>query len=215
MKIFITAVIALFGSVLVVNAGAETVSCEHKIILLPQSDAHHSMVNGTPVARSQFMVARHLDNFPGIEVFSENIATDMTGADFQGKNIGRTNRQMLDEVKRIFPNGLPSNYEDLNDEQKAYLMQNGGGMFALLTGRIGALYSAAESREQVSTVSTERRVLSEINSYFKVTPEAKSVVLILNPSYVIQGHDDQFPSECIVMPPDLKALFPQLSNLQN
>lgn len=202
-KFLITLSIA---SGLILSASASAASCDHKIILLPQLATRHAVIGAGPVALSQFLIARHLDNFPNMAVFTENISNDMTGEDYQGR-MAPAEKSQLARVKEIFPNGIPTDFESLNEDQKNYLMQNGGDMLALLSGRIPNLFSVPGGRSEGLAADYEKSVLSEINSYFKVAPEAKSVILILDAGYTLAGHDDQFPSECIMTPPDLKALL--------
>jgi len=204
MKILLTISMTILG--LSASCLASAATCDHKIILLPQLLTKRAPMQTGPIALSQFMIARRLEGFQGVAVFTENIQDDMRGENFRSAKRSTLEKMRYDKYKTAFPNGLPSSFDQLNGQQKEVLVQEGGDMIALMSGQVPMLYSATLGLESKDALDREKHALSEVNAYFSITNGAKNVILIVGADLDLSRHSDQFDPECIVTPADMKDI---------
>jgi len=154
-----------------------------------------------PVALSQFMISHHLDKLSDLPVFSDSIEQDLTledvGADSENDRV--------EKYIETFPNGVPELFGQLTVPQKEVLIEEGGAMIALLSGRLTTLYTAINGSEHEKAFDHEREALNGINAYFTLYPEVKTVVLVLGARFDLTRHWDQFNPECIETPAEIKG----------
>lgn len=218
-------------------AQAQSVSdCKHRILLLPQT--HASVLGGSlqvapenadKTARSQFAIAKYLEQHKDIPVFSEQVSTDQTV-----QTVSPDFKRAGAQIKSMFPNGLPQSFDDLTDDQKNIIARAGGDAISFilrntdmlhrvvendqvqdqLIGKVSAWaqknpYATTPPPEIVNTIFNVREnlALDQINSYFKAHPSQRDVVLIYGSDhyYSFRTHSDKFPAQCILVPYEFQS----------
>ncbi|MFN8944309.1 MAG: hypothetical protein ACK5WZ_06765 [Pseudobdellovibrionaceae bacterium] len=211
---------------------AQSVSdCKHKIHFLPQT--HPTVLgrslqmfpeNADKTARSQFAIAKYLERHKDMPVFSEQISTDQTV-----QTVSPEFKKVAAQIKSMFPNGLPQNFDNLAEDQKNIIALAGGDAISFILRNTNMLHRVVENDQiqdqligKVSSwtqanpnartpppdiVNTifnvrEKLALDQINNYIKAYPSKTDIILIYGSdhSYSFKTHPDKFPPQCILIP---------------
>lgn len=224
-------IIVLTSSLMPLTAISDPLNCDSQIRFLPQT--HRNVIalamgetNADELSRSQFQVASYIQKNSELPVFSEQVDTDLDQSSITGDLQIAGN-----QLKQLFPIGIPKTYEQLSSEQRKQLSSAGADGVLLLTGRISALHKVVPNRatqdsifariqqlmadlkptDKVSSDSElfrllndirERMALAEIQKFFVSNPNIKTVLLVYGRLHNFKRHGDIFPSECIETPSD-------------
>ena len=218
-------------------AHAQSVSdCKHRILLLPQTHAtvlggslQVAPENADKTARSQFAIAKYLEQHKDIPVFSEQVSTDQTV-----QTVTPDFKRAAAQIKSMFPNGLPQNFDGLSEEQKSIIARAGGDAISFilrntdslrrvvendqiqdqLTGKVSDWaqknpYAVTPTPEIANIIFNvrEKMALDQINTYLKANPAQRDVVLIYGSDhyYSFRTHSDKFPAQCILVPYEFQS----------
>lgn len=191
--------------------------------------AQTSEVKNSEVAASQLKVASYIERFPQIPVFSEQAADkdyswDMVPADKRA--------ELRSTFNQVFPAGLPGSPHALTDSQKQKLVNNGGDFVQLIRGRVSVLHRVVENRADLDAIfnpikswfsthsshsvsyppeigslvygAREKAALTQIQNYFSKNTSQRDAILIYGSNHSFRFYPDQFPPECIVIPPEFQ-----------
>jgi hypothetical protein len=211
--------------------GKTASDCKHRILLLPQT--HPTVLSGSlrvepenfvKTALSQFLIAKYLEQHKDLPVFSEQVSSDKTL-----QNVSPNFRKVAVQIKSMFPNGLPANFEGLTDDQKNVISRAGGDAISFILRNTDMLHRVVENDqiedqligkvsdwaqknpyattpppEIVNTIFNvrENMALDQINNYFKSNSKQRDVVLIYGSDhyYSFLSHPDKFSAQCILVP---------------
>lgn len=212
-------------------------SCKNRIFFLPQT--HPTILGGSlqiapenfdKTARSQFAIAKYLENNKGVSVFSEQVSSDQ-----KVETMSAEFKQTAAQIKEMFPGGLPAFYENLTDDQKNVIARAGGDAISFILRNTDMLHRVVENDQiqdqlikQVSDYVQnnpyatsysspeiyniifnvrENLALDEINKYFQSNPLQRNVILIYGSDhyYSFLTHSDKFPPKCILLPDEFKS----------
>lgn len=167
---------------------------------------------------------RSLKPHKDFPVFSEQVSTDQTV-----QTVSPDFKKAAAQIKSMFPNGLPQNFDGLTDDQKNIIARAGGDAISFILRNTDMLHRVVENNQiedqligKVSTwaqsnpdattpppeiVNTifnvrENLALDQINNYIKANPSQRDVVLIYGSDhyYSFRTHSDKFPGQCILVP---------------
>lgn len=160
------------------------------------------------IAKSQFEILKFLENHPNVPVIFENRQA--------GKYSETRFNIIKPEIKLLFPNGLPEEFEALNIQQQRVLATYGAAPFGLANGNIKEIKS--DSPENIKLMHEYSKNPSQIfNPEYLATSSmlrefntlTQAATLTTNEVYVVYGSAHRFDkvaNEC----------FPQLElNYQN
>jgi hypothetical protein len=222
--------ITFLGAILclVPNIARAQQTCEHRILVLPQT--HASVIRGSlevvdleETALSQFKVAKYIESHRQTPIFSEQFGVTTTPKLLPGLY----ESPLVKEYMEQFVDGLPQTYAALTIGQKTKLARGGGDFVAMLLGLVETVYGTTESNEiqdkkfeaisewiknhpEVKTIRQGSKIhriifeerdllaLAEINKFFAAHPEQKEVLLIFGARHNFAQYPFAFPSECIV-----------------
>lgn len=233
LNFIVPAALLLFNTL----AHAQSVSdCKHRILLLPQTHAtvlggslQVAPENADKTARSQFAIAKYLEQHKDMPVFSEQVSTDQTV-----QTVSPDFKKAAARIKSMFPNGLPQNFDGLTEDQKNIIARAGGDAISFilrntdmlhrvvendqiedqLIGKVSAWaqanpYATTPPPEIVNTIFNvrENMALDQINNYIKANPSQRDIVLIYGSdhSYSFRTHSDKFPAQCILIPYEFQS----------
>jgi hypothetical protein len=191
--------------------------------------AQTSEVQNNEVAASQLKVASYIERFPQVPVFSEQAADQ----DYSWDMVPADKRAALRSTfNQIFPRGLPESPYNLTDVQKQKLVDNGGDFVQLIRGRVSVLHRVVENREDLDAIfnpikrwfsthpsqvvsyppeigslvygAREKAALAQIQNYFSKNTTQRDAILIYGSNHSFKFYPDQFPPECIVIPPEFQ-----------
>lgn len=217
--------VVLFMALMVLTAHAA--ECSHRIIFLPQShptrsdDLRHYTSDVDEVARSQFSVAKYIEQHRNVPVFAEQaIARDYTWSDVDLKQ--------LPSLNKMFPHGLPEKFENLSIKQKTALVGYEAVFFELELGNMPIIHKVLENEEVRSQIyfpiqkwedehqrskelrpseivnlifeKRERLALEQIFDYWKANPGQKDALLIFGSAHRFDIYPDLISPNCIVIP---------------
>lgn len=216
--------------------GQTASDCKHRILLLPQT--HPTILGGSlrvepenfdKTARSQFSIAKYLEQHKDLPVFSEQVSSDKTL-----QTVSPDFRKVAAQIKVMFPSGLPANFDSLTDDQKNVISRAGGDAISFilrntdmlhrvvendqiadqLIGKVSSWaqknpYATTPPPEIVNTIFNvrEKMALDQINNYFKSNPKQRDVVLIYGSDhyYSFRSHPEKFAAQCILLPFDFQS----------
>jgi len=211
--------------------GQTASDCKHRILLLPQT--HPTVLSGSlqvlpenfdKTARSQFAIAKYLEQHKNLPIFSEQISSDKTL-----QTVSPDFRKVAAQIKSMFPNGLPEKFDGLTDTQKNVISRAGGDAISFILRNTDMLHRVVENDQievqligkvsdwvQKNPYSTtpppeieniifnlrEKMALDQINNYIKSHPNQRDVVLIYGSDhyYSFLTHPDKFAPQCILVP---------------
>jgi hypothetical protein len=211
--------------------GQTASDCKHRILLLPQT--HPTVLSGSlkiapenfdETARSQFSIAKYLEQHKDLPVFSEQVSSDKTL-----QTVSPDFRKVAAQIKSMFPNGLPSNFDELTDDQKNVISRAGGDAISFILRNtdmlhrvvendqieyqlIGKVSGWAQKNPEATTAPPEivniifnvreNMALDQINNYIKSHPNQRDVVLIYGSDhyYSFLSHPDKFAAQCVLVP---------------
>ena len=209
--------------------------CNKSIIFLPQT--HADVIQGgrkipaefaEEIAQSQFLIAKFLEAHSNIPIFSEQVDTDQSL-----KNASPDLLKLAVIYHQVFPNGVPSNYSALNQDQKFRLSDGGADATELLLGKIPLLHKVVANEQEQNSFfdplidwvkkhpnqpfppdldhrilyDREEAALREINQFFSTHPAEKQVILIYGAAHNFFAHSNSFDPSCIKVPPNFHSPF--------
>lgn len=217
--------------------GSQTdANCQNRIFFLPQTHANVlegglqvAPENFDKTARSQFAIAKYLENHPGLPVFSEQVSSDQ-----KIETVSEEFRKSAAQIKTMFPQGLPANFEDLSEQQADIIARAGGDAISFILRHAEKLHRVVENDQvqddlidQISSWSQknpnaitappeilnlvfkvrETMALEQINNYIKSNPAQRDLILIYGSAHTLtfKTHPELFPAECIIVPEEFKA----------
>lgn len=214
---------------LLLTGAAHAEDCKHRILFLPQT---HASIMGeqlqvTPewfnaTVQSQFKIATYLKQHKDLSVFSEQVSSETTM-----KTVSPDFLEVTKQIRSIFPNGLPVNFQTLTDQQKTIFAKAGGDAMTFMFGDIQEIHKVVESDqvedELIGKVTTwvkqhpyateyppeisniifnirEGLALDQINQFFAKHPEQRDAILIFGNLHDFRTHPDKFPPQCVLTP---------------
>jgi hypothetical protein len=130
------------------------------LVVLPQihwtgekKDENPKKVDG--VAPSQYQIARSIIENPGRAVFLESVPNDVTPE----KREWPDRKVKAQEIKKLFPNGVPDSYSQLNQAQRETLAKNGAVSILWYLGVIDTIHRTYESVAEGTEVEEEIKAI--------------------------------------------------------
>lgn len=210
--------------------------CAHRILLIPQT--HATVLSGSlqvipenanKTIRSQFAIAKYLEKNKNLPVFSEQVSTDATV-----QTVSVEFRRLANQIRALFPSGLPIQFDQLTDTQKDVLAKAGGDAISFILHNTERLHRVVENdqieNEIIGKVSNwarnnpyatteppeiknlifdvrEQLALEQINNFFHSNPGLKDAVLIFGSdhSQSFKTHVNKFAPRCIFIPAEFQS----------
>lgn len=215
---------------------ATPLNCNNRIIFLPQT--HPTILGGSlqvapenfdKTARSQFAIAKYLEKNKNLPVFSEQVSSDQTV-----ETVSAEFKKTAAQIKTMFPDGLPDQFENLTDEQQNVIARAGGDAISFILRNtamlrrvvendqiqdelIGKVSDYAQKNPYATSTSPEihniifnireNLALDQINNFIKNNPLERDVILIYGSDhyYSFLTHSSKFLSQCILVPDEFKS----------
>lgn len=136
--------------------GPADVKSDEKLYLTHVKQMHADPILGIDVpkssfekmALSQFKVVKTILQFPNAAVLDESLFEDLIADDLSPEN-----QKKRVEALKLFPKKeLPTDYADLDPEQKKFIVLNGGAITLLLLGKLTHVYKTYNSQFEYNAI---------------------------------------------------------------
>lgn len=216
---------------------ALAIECQHRILFVPQShpvdenltDHILTAEEKDSVAASQLKIAKLIERFQGVAVFTEQAGDEDYSLDSVSPESYAASKSA---VRQAFPFGIPQKAEDLTFLQRQIFIEKGGGIIQLLRGKLNVLRRVIANEKAYREIfdpiqkwletkpsidesyppeigqlvfgARERAALTQIKKYFAKNPDQIYAILILGANHNLSFYTDIFPDECITLPQEFR-----------